>query len=192
MALDSGYDALWTVEADMIVPPDALRRLAAVDADVAYGLYVSRHGRLQWLAYLSVTEHSGTSISVLPERAREAWGKVIETQGAGMGCTLIHRHVLEAIPFRRISGTQLANDWYFSLDCIAHGFRQAHDMGCVCGHIQGLPSPKIYWPDPDDERLIRVEFLAEAMPERVQPGERMEVSVGQRRTAIFRAPEGEG
>ncbi len=142
MTLDGGYDALLTIEADMIVPPDTVKRLAAVDADVAYGLYVSRHGRLIWLAFTAVSEHAGTSISVVPEQARASWGKVIETKGVGMGCTFIHRHVLEAIEFRH-PPTTFANDWYFSLDCMEHGFVQKHDMGCVCGHIQGAPAENL-------------------------------------------------
>ena len=36
--LAGDYDALMTVESDTIVPKDALKRLIAADADVAYGL----------------------------------------------------------------------------------------------------------------------------------------------------------
>ena len=46
-----GFDALLLVENDMILPPDALLKMAAVDADVVYGLYVNRHGWRKWLAY---------------------------------------------------------------------------------------------------------------------------------------------
>src|SRR5512139_1629566 len=48
MTLDGGYDALFTVEADMLIPPIALERLSRIEADVAYGLYVSRHGKHPW------------------------------------------------------------------------------------------------------------------------------------------------
>ena len=44
MALAGGFDALLLVENDMILPPDALLKMAAVDADVVCGLYVNRHG----------------------------------------------------------------------------------------------------------------------------------------------------
>ncbi len=53
-ALDNGYDALLSIEADMIVPPDAIGRLIDCDADIAYGLYVWRHKLARWSAYTTV------------------------------------------------------------------------------------------------------------------------------------------
>src|SRR3990167_3365336 len=61
MALAGEYDYLLTVEADMIVPQMALRRMTAVDADVVYGLYVSRRagrrriGSSRWLIFSEVS-----------------------------------------------------------------------------------------------------------------------------------------
>lgn len=176
LALEGGYDALWTVEADMIIPPIALERLTRIDADVAYGLYVSRHGSQRWLAFSHIGETVGISISDDRINAKAAWGQVIETQGVGLGCTLIWRHVLEAIEFRH-PGAETANDWFFSLDCQKHGFVQKHDLGVVCGHIVGPPSPKILWPDPEAERLYRIEFFDEAPPERIEPGSKVEVVI---------------
>lgn len=153
------YDAMLTVEADMIVPEVTLERLTRVDADVAYGLYCSRHGRYQWLAYLHLIERAGVSITVKPDLMRESWGRVIETRGVGLGCTLIWRHVLERIPFR-CPDVKVANDWYFSLDCQQAGFVQKTDCGVVCGHITMEPSPRVIWPTIDDpERHYRFEFL---------------------------------
>src|SRR5690349_15787457 len=42
--LAGGYDALWIVEDDLVVPPDALEKLLAVEADVVYGVYTFRRG----------------------------------------------------------------------------------------------------------------------------------------------------
>ena len=71
------------------------------------------------------------------------WGNVIDTTGVGLGCTLIRREVLEAIPFRVVD-KWIANDWYFALDVAEKGFTQAHDCGVVCGHIDGY---RVLWPD---------------------------------------------
>ncbi len=161
MALGGGYDALLTVEADMIVPPLALERLSRIEADVAYGVYCSRHGDHQWLAYPEMDEHRGVSLSSAPEIARAAWGQAIETSGVGLGCTLIWRRVLESIPFRCDLPTEHANDWEFALDVKAKGFVQKHDLGTVCGHLSYdvENDPVIYWPDPDRETMYRVEHL---------------------------------
>lgn len=176
MFLAGNYDALWTVEADVIVPPLTLERLTRIEADVAYGLYVSRHGNHRWLAFTHIGERIGISVSDDRINAEAAWGQVIETQGVGLGCTLIWRHVLEKIEFRHPS-SETANDWFFSLDCQQLGFVQKHDLGVVCGHIVGPPSPKILWPDPEDRFLHRVEFFDEAPPERIPPGEKIEIVV---------------
>lgn len=159
LALSGGYDALLTVESDMIIPPLALERMSRIDADVVYGLYVSRHGKHVWLAFSDLTgreggKYAGMSFSNDPDLCREAWGSVVETAGVGLGCTLIRRRVLEAIPFRNPDG-MVANDWHFALDVKAAGFRQVHDCGVVCGHIGddvgalGTTANAAYWPTED-------------------------------------------
>jgi hypothetical protein len=149
MALVGGYDAMFTVESDMIVPPLALQRLTRIPADVAYGLYCSRHGQHRWLAFEEVNSRKGTYISDDYEKRAEYWGKVGRTAGVGLGCTLIWRNVLEKVNFRRVK-EGAANDWYLAMDCEAHGFMQAHDFGVRCGHITLNPSPRIVWPVVDD------------------------------------------
>jgi len=170
VALKGGYDALMTQESDTIVRRDALERLATVDADVAYGLYIWRRGGYFWNAYSTVTEKRGRSISRDPKMAKEVWGKVIETKGVGMGCTLIRRHVLEAFPFRRAPSMNWCCDWALALDCQKAGFVQKHDLGVICGHIQrdlglegmgkGYPQlPKVLWPDITKEEFYRVDEI---------------------------------
>jgi len=168
VALDGGYDALLTVEADMIVPEHTLARLSQVDADVAYGLYASRHGRTQWVCATELGKMTAQWLSQDHYRAKQAWGQVIESGGVGMGCTFIRRRVLEAIPFRREPGL-LANDWYFALDVREAGYRQVHDLGVVCGHITGKPSPRIIWPDVTARNLVRVEYMEPGLPVEPEP-----------------------
>lgn len=147
MTLEGGYDAMLTVEADMIVPETTLQRLSNVDADVVYGLYVGRHSRHPWLAFSSLGgppgPYSGKTFTKTPDICPKVWGNVVESKGVGLGCTLIRRHVLESIEFRNAPDHQVANDWMFALDADALSFSQAHDCGVVCGHIDGKV---VYWP----------------------------------------------
>lgn len=176
MVLAGGYDAVLFVENDMIVPPETLERLCAVDADVAYGLYVSRHGWHNWLAFYHVDGYVGESFSRNPGRMRDAWGKVLETCGVGMGCTLIHRHVLERIEFRTPPDDAVADDWMFALDCIDHGFRQAHDFGVVCGHIS--PNGRVLWPNPEAPGGYRIELVGPRHMVRATRDEPLVIPVG--------------
>lgn len=152
--LGGGYEAMLTVEADMIVPALALERLTRLECDVAYGLYISRHGTRRWLAMMSIEGARGLSLSEQPEKARKLWGSAVVTKGAGLGCTLIHRRVMEQIPFRREEGGA-ACDWAFAKDCEAAGLRQMHDLGVACGHI--TDNGTALWPDIDSPELFREE-----------------------------------
>lgn len=163
MTLEGGYDALMTIEADMIPPENALQRLDRVEADIVYGLYVSRHGKHPWLSMMNVTEQVRGSVG-MGETWQERgamWGKVVDTAGVGLGCTLIRRDVLEAIPFR-VRDQWIANDWYFAIDAREMGFSQKHDCSVVCGHIDGY---RTLWPDvadgwrATDEEKINIQEL---------------------------------
>jgi hypothetical protein len=174
-ALRGGYDALLCAESDMILPPDALTKLARVDADVAYGLYSLRHGDHRWSAFSVVSGLSGISLSRNAKTRAATWGKCVEVAGVGMGCTLIHRRVLEALPFRVVEGGACC-DWYLSLDCQERGFRQMCNLSVVCGHMhQATSGPRVLWPEPT--KGLRIEMIdAHLTP--LAPGERREYVVG--------------
>jgi hypothetical protein len=174
IVLEHGYDALFCVESDMIVPPDALTRLAALDVGVAYGLYCWRHSDMKWSAYRLVQGKLGCSLMQEPD-ARDYWGQVVDVAGVGTGCTLIRREVIEAIPFRVDPEGYACCDWYFAEDCQVQRVRQMCDMGVVCGHMSLKPSPRIIWPDRD--ALVRIEMI-DPQWHQMQPGERIEIPVG--------------
>lgn len=149
------WDAMLCIETDMILPPDALTQLAALDVPVAMGLYVFRHGKKAWNAATWLEDKSWRSLSDNPQTARAVWGDPVEVVGVGQGCTLIRRDVLETIPFRYLKGTSC--DWGFSLDCQAAGVRQVCHTGVVCGHIMATPRQTL-WPDVNEAKLYRQEF----------------------------------
>lgn len=165
--LDGGYDALLTIESDMIVPHDALAKLLAADADVVYGLYCLRRPPYEWNAYSVIADMRAWVLSKVPDRARADWGKVVPVDGIGLGCTLIRRRVLEQIAFRadgalHDDGRRSHCDWYFALDCLGAGFVSCCDTRVVCGHITpvdetGAIGPSVIWPDMTSETLYRFE-----------------------------------
>lgn len=157
LVLNNNYDAVLFVENDMIIPEDTLDKLINADADVAYGLYISRHGWRRWLAFDSISDIAGVSFSQNINKAKERWGQVVNTQGVGMGCTLIKRNVLEKIEFRTHPDNMVADDWMFALDCKQLEFTQKHDLSVICGHI--TPTGEILWPTNTNDTLHYVEFL---------------------------------
>lgn len=181
VVLNGRYDALLSIESDMIVPPDTVGRLIECDADIAYGLYVWRHKLKRWSAYKDLNLWGGHSISYnhSGQDAREAWGKIIDVAGLGMGCTLISREVLRAVSFRLQDGKHdwiaeeyaadfkmmgfdphrerkqmMCDDWLLAMDAQHYGFSQRTNMNVICGHIDG---DRVLWPDPNNEKLFRTE-----------------------------------
>ena len=172
VVLSQGYDAMLTVESDMRVPPDALELLAATEAPVAYGVYAFRRngGLLNAFSVMDPDRMAGYPLSYVPDRLRAAWGGVVEVDGVGLGCTLIRREALEAVPFRidrtrpHADGTFSHCDWYFALDCLEREIRQVAHLGVLCGHISpcdlaGNVAPSVLWPDIDaaDTGFVRCE-----------------------------------
>jgi hypothetical protein len=68
--------------------------------------------------------------------------------------------VLEVITFRDDKRKRFADDWQFALDCKEKGFRMAHDLSVVCGHI--IHTGGVLWPDIDAPEMHRVEGQGEA------------------------------
>lgn len=165
-ALAGGYDALFCVEADMLIPPDALAKLARIGADVVYGLYCWRHepGLGLWNCYPVVEPTRGFSITNIPDEARATWGHIAIVGGLGLGCTLIQRKVLESGPFHHAYGgvdraIPVHCDWMLAEDCQNNGFTQAMDLSVVCGHIRDTAPRTVVWPDPDAPGLYRIDPL---------------------------------
>ncbi len=156
LTLEGGYDALLTVECDMLVPPNAVRRLRNCGSDIAYGLYILRRAPWEWNAYSVMEGMAAWPLSRVPERAKQEWGEVVDVDGIGLGCTLIQRKALEYVRFRADGlihgdGNRSYCDWYASQDWQAGGYTQRCDTSVVCGHIHpadeaGADRPSVIWP----------------------------------------------
>lgn len=152
--LDSRCDAMFVVESDVIPPPDALKRLAALEADVAYGVYMFRqhdyspHTR----PVVNLSEHYGGGARNTGESwtSRGLWPPdergPARVSGAGLGCTLIRRPVLEQIQFRTLETlpARVHCDTWFTTDVYRAGFSMMADTRVVCGHK--TPEGEVLWP----------------------------------------------
>lgn len=149
--LNSRCEALLVVESDIVPPTDALKRLAALDCDVAYGVYVFRKSQVANIfeRYPGAARNTGESLSLHPrkwEAARRAG--VVECSGGGLGCTLIKRHVLEQIDFRAATEEGKPSfvfcDSQFTEDVYRAGFSMMADTALFCGHV--TEDGTVLWP----------------------------------------------
>lgn len=138
------YDALLTVEHDMVLPRDAIKRLWGTVSDIVYGVYRLRHGSKS----VNVWEYTGGrnpggSLSDHPARLEAARRRgVARVSGVGFGCTLIRRRVLEAFNFRPGNGHDCP-DIPFAEDTNRAGFVSVARFDVACGHYDG---DKVLWP----------------------------------------------
>lgn len=142
------YDAMLVIESDIIPPPDTLMRLAALPADVAYGVYVFRGGNVvnvleRYYAWPRQARNMGESLTV-----RGLWDAavkqgVIDCSGSGLGCVLIHRRVVEAIPFEAPDSGGFF-DWQWTQDVYRAGYRMMADTAIQCGHVN--TDGTVLWP----------------------------------------------
>ena len=145
--LQGRYDAMLIVESDMIPPRDALTRLAAVPADVIYGVYRFRASDVINIfeLYPGTPRNIVESLSIHPHLLKRAVKLgVYPCSGAGFGCTLIRRRVLERLELRIDERNSAHCDTYFSTDVLRAGFRQAAEMRVVCGHKN--TNGEVLWP----------------------------------------------
>lgn len=143
------YDALLVIESDIITPADTLQKLAALNVDVAYGVYLFRGSRPYQTNVCRFVNgpYPDSPLTLYPDELEKVWGKTTRVSGAGLGCVLIQRRVLEAIDFRGGRRDEPHCDHFFTQDCWQHKFTMAADMTVLCGHKR--PDGVILWPSLD-------------------------------------------
>jgi hypothetical protein len=138
-------DAMLVVESDIIPPPDALQKLAAIEADVAYGVYMFRNSPVINIfeRYPGTPRNEGESLSIHPDKLQQAVKSgVIPCSGGGLGCALIRRRVLEMFDFWH--GETGCCDTYFNREVMRAGLDQVADMSVICGHKDEFGT--VIWP----------------------------------------------
>lgn len=135
--LGGGWDAMLVIESDIIPPDDTLKRLWALEADLAYGVYRFRISEIiNVFEYHQGAKTPGSSLSLNPRALRAAVGHgQVDCSGGGLGCVLIKRAVLEAVDFRREAAGSADCDTFFTRDCWQAGYKMRADLGVVCGHV---------------------------------------------------------
>jgi len=154
------YKYFMTIEHDMIVPPDALEMLMLLDVPVAYGVYMFRHGAKVINAYrYTISKTPDMSLSLLPEEFEKAKKQITpKVSGAGFGCMLVKREVLEQLDFHGKAGAASSiPDVEFAADCLKHGFEQRAHFLVECGHIE--PGGNILYPFKGDDYMANVKLL---------------------------------
>lgn len=144
---------LLVIEHDMIVPAGILEMLQACDADIAYAPYMWRHGRPQLNLFHRWDRQARNPGPPLDQRRREYRAalrmkpkdgyRIVDVSGAGFGCILVRRRVIEAIDYR-LGPQNVHCDTWWTRDVYRAGFSQRANLDAICGHI--CPDGAVLWP----------------------------------------------
>ena len=129
-----GYDYLFSVDSDIVFPPDTLKKLVSHDKDLVSGVYRQRNPEQHLEVYN--LDQSRMDISELNDYPLTRIG------GCGFGCVLVKKEVFEKIGYPQFeyhvsldhSGT-VSEDTDFCMKAMKAGFKLWCDPTVVCGHI---------------------------------------------------------
>lgn len=136
-ALAKGFQWLFFLDDDVVMPPDGIHILKASNLPLVSGLYYRRHDPITPVA-IAVTPQGSQWITGY-ER-----GKLFPADYVGAGCLLIHRSVLERMPSPwfewwrdhkdRPENEQLSEDFAFCYKAKKLGFQAYVDTRVECLH----------------------------------------------------------
>lgn len=135
-ALKNGYDSVFFVDSDVIVPPGALYVLESVKTDVVSGLYLSGFniGGKNLIAPTLFKDLGGGNCQLYTYEG-VAFPQVIEIGAAGLGCTLVKKEVLKKVKFRSFRpDASGGEDMAFYVDARENGFKTLAHTGVKCVH----------------------------------------------------------
>jgi hypothetical protein len=138
-ALHLNFDYMLHLESDIIPPIDIIERLLFHKKEVVSACYFTGFGDKSRLC-IQLLEDSGELIRETQNMDYGIGdmifmdGTLKQVYGAGLGCTLIHKSVLEKIKFRYQEGVDAHPDTYFYSDLNASGIKQYVDTSILCKH----------------------------------------------------------
>lgn len=133
-ALDHDFDYLFSVDSDITLPLDTLKRLLAHDTDIVSGLYIQRK------VDAHILELYKDCKNIIYDQIKNAG--VIEVDGCGFGCALIKTNVFKEVGYPQfVYHSALDHKYTTSEDndfcgkARAKGFKVYADTSILCGHI---------------------------------------------------------
>ena len=133
------YDYLFSIDSDVIVPPDILTKLVnqkkeLIGAPVPIGFH--EVGIPCVLKSTNAIREAKGGIRLDYMTWEEIGDKPIKVIASGLGCLLIHREILKNVQFKNIVVLQWAPDVVFLIECVAKGFEFWCDPTIKVEHLQ--------------------------------------------------------
>lgn len=132
-ALDNGFDRILFLDDDVIMPPNAIRKMWLHDKEIISGVYYTK--REESMPIVIEKEGGGAWVNYPKDKIFEAWGHP-------MGCSLIKTSVFKDMNYPYFhtpdDNSQLkrgTEEHLFWKQCDSLGIRRFIDPTIQCGHI---------------------------------------------------------
>lgn len=133
------YDYLLSVDSDIVLPRDSLKKMLSADKDIISGLYIQRIPGTQTVEVYMDTDGGGCTN--IPYSLLENRG-VVEIAACGMGAALIKSEVFRKMPYPHFQyksaldhRNTVSEDVYFCLKARGLGFSVWADTSIKCDHL---------------------------------------------------------
>ncbi len=133
------YDYLFSVDSDIILPQDSLKKMIEADKDIVSGLYIQRIPNTHTLEVYMDTPDGGCTNIPYETIADKS---LLEIAACGMGCVLIKGEVFRKMKYPHFYYQSSLNhqetvseDVYFCMKAKSLGFKIWADPSIKCDHI---------------------------------------------------------
>jgi len=132
------YDYLFSVDSDIILPKDSLKKMIVADKDVISGLYIQRIPNTHTLE-IYMNGANGSIINMPYDIVPK--DQLFEIAGCGMGCCLIKSEVFRKMEYPHfyyksaiLHKDTVSEDIYFCKKAKDNGFEVWADSSIKCDH----------------------------------------------------------
>jgi len=119
--LENDYDYLFSLEVDIFPPRNVIEKLLSDKKEIVSVPYFIWLAEESYLYYEQFTVDNMTIKSFVPslQKAFQDYnGKLLQSAANGIGCSLIHRSIIEQLPFRYDLNRKGHSDTYFYEDLL--------------------------------------------------------------------------
>lgn len=133
------YDYLFSVDSDIVMPPDTLEKMLSADKDIISGLYIQRIPNKQTLEVYMATQGGGCTN--IPYAYLEN-KSLTQIAACGMGCVLIKGKIFREMQYPHFyyksaldHRNTVSEDVYFCQKAREMGFEVWADPSILCDHV---------------------------------------------------------
>lgn len=133
------YDYLFSVDSDIVLPRDSLRKMIEANKDIVTGLYIQRIPNTHTIEVYMVNSNGG--LSNIPQELLFQHNGLVEVAGCGFGCCLVKGEVFRMMEYPHFyyqsaldHKNTVSEDVYFCKKARDLGFTVWADTTIICDH----------------------------------------------------------